>query len=64
MQNYAFGSLTAIFNIGGLAGSLIASSIADNYGRKAALRLVSTLLLVGSTLMGVGSALSVLVLGR
>lgn len=64
MSSYAFGSLTAVFNAGGLLGSLFAGSVIDTRGKKVTLCWISVLLGAGALVMGLGWSLWIEVVGR
>ncbi|KAG9120143.1 hypothetical protein FRC07_004496 [Ceratobasidium sp. 392] len=63
MTDAQFGLLTAMFTIGGFAGSLGAGRFLNN-GRKHAVVWHGGLLIVGSLLMSIANSILVLVLGR
>lgn len=60
-QEAQFGFVSAAFAIGGLVGSLMAGSIADNRGRKQAVIASSTWLAAGSSLLAAGGKHGVVV---
>lgn len=64
MSELTFSVITAIFTIGGLAGSLIANFVIDCWGRKYATTISALLTCVGAGLMGVGTSVGILGLGR
>lgn len=64
MSNFVFSFVTAIFTVGGLAGSLVANIVMDNRGRKGAAKFTAALLAVGSGLMGISSSVASLSFGR
>lgn len=64
MSDVAFSFVTAIFTIGGLAGSLVANLIIDSSGRRGTHRLCAILVVIGTAFMGLGTSLLSLLLGR
>jgi len=64
MSDVAFSFVTAVFTIGGLAGSLVANLIIDSSGRRGTHRLCAILVVVGTAFMGLGSSLILFLLGR
>ncbi|KAF7311635.1 25S rRNA adenine-N(1) methyltransferase [Mycena kentingensis (nom. inval.)] len=64
MSEAVFGLVTAVFTVGGLAGSLVASMIMDNFGRRGTARVTAILIAVGSGLMGFSHSVAVLGFGR
>ncbi|KAG6909823.1 hypothetical protein DXG01_015096 [Tephrocybe rancida] len=64
MSEFAFSVITAIFTIGGLAGSLVANLVMDRWGRKGATIISALLTCVGAGLMGVSTSVGVLGFGR
>ena len=64
MSNLAFSLVTAIFTIGGLAGSLVANLVMDSYGRHRTHRLCAILFVIGTALMGLSTSVLALLLGR
>ncbi|KAF8078157.1 general substrate transporter [Lyophyllum atratum] len=64
MSNFTFSVVTAIFTVGGLAGSLVANLIMDRWGRKGATRISATFISGGAGLMGVSSSVGLLSFGR
>ncbi|KAG6897849.1 hypothetical protein C0992_010337 [Termitomyces sp. T32_za158] len=64
MSELTFSVITAIFTVGGLAGSLIANIVMDYWGRKGATTISALLTSVGAGLMGVSSSVGILGFGR
>lgn len=64
MNDADFSLVTSIFTLGGLAGSLSASKLADSFGRRGATLISSLLLLVGPVVMSFASTRDMLVVGR
>jgi len=64
MSNLAFSLVTAIFTIGGLAGSLVANLVMDKYGRHGTHRLCAILVVIGTAVMGLSTSVFALLLGR
>ncbi|KAG6878793.1 hypothetical protein C0993_008092 [Termitomyces sp. T159_Od127] len=64
MSELTFSVITAIFTIGGLAGSLIANLVMDCWGRKGATIISALLTSVGAGLMGVSTSVGILGFGR
>ncbi|MBW0498665.1 hypothetical protein O181_038380 [Austropuccinia psidii MF-1] len=64
MSETLFGLLTASYTIGGFLGSLYASRLADNYGRKHALLTASALIGSGSIIMSISNAFFFILFGR
>ncbi|KAJ7236728.1 general substrate transporter [Mycena haematopus] len=64
MSDFTFSVVTAVFTVGGLAGSLVANLIMDRWGRRGAARLSSLLVAIGAGLMTVSASVSILGLGR
>ncbi|KAG2020514.1 sugar transporter, variant 2 [Coprinopsis cinerea AmutBmut pab1-1] len=64
MSDFAFSLVTAIFTLGGLAGSAIANLVMDSYGRKGALRICAGAIAVGAGLMALSGSILFLALGR
>jgi len=64
MSDVAFSFVTAIFTVGGLAGSLVANLVVDSWGRRGTQRLCAIFIGIGSALMGLTSSLSILLVGR
>lgn len=64
MSDTAFSAVTAIFTLGGLCGSLVASVIMDRWGRWGATNASALCNFLGAFLMGVASSTSSLAFGR
>ncbi|KAJ6618290.1 general substrate transporter [Mycena sp. CBHHK59/15] len=64
MSDFKFSVVTAVFTVGGLAGSLISNLVMDRWGRKGAARASSLLVAVGAGLMCVSASVGILGLGR
>ncbi|KAJ3503651.1 hypothetical protein NLJ89_g8336 [Agrocybe chaxingu] len=64
MSDLTFSLVTAIFTVGGLAGSLLANSFIDSWGRRGTHRFCAILVALGAALMGLSSNLYFLLLGR
>jgi len=64
MSDFAFSLVTAIFTLGGLAGSSVANLIMDGQGRKGALRTAAGCISVGAGLMSVSGSIPFLAFGR
>lgn len=64
MSDLAFSTVTAVFTLGGLAGSLVANLLTDSRGRRGGLRVCSIFMAVGAALMGISSSVALLVFGR
>ncbi|KAJ7286004.1 general substrate transporter [Mycena rebaudengoi] len=64
MSDFTFSVVTAVFTVGGLAGSLIASMVMDRWGRRGAARASSLFIAVGSALMCISASVGVLGFGR
>lgn len=64
MSDLTFSLLTAIFTIGGLAGSLVANLVMDSSGRRGSNRICAIFMAVGTALMGLSNSLILLLLGR
>ncbi|KAJ6500428.1 general substrate transporter [Mycena sanguinolenta] len=64
MSDFTFSVVTAVFTVGGLAGSLVANLIMDRWGRRGAARFSSLLVAIGAGLMTVSTSVSILGLGR
>ncbi|KAH0584099.1 hypothetical protein H2248_009670 [Termitomyces sp. 'cryptogamus'] len=64
MSELTFSVITAIFTIGGLAGSLLANLVMDRWGRKGATTISALLTSVGTGLMGISTSVGVLGFGR
>lgn len=64
MSQFAFSFLTAVFTIGGLVGSIAASSVMDSSGRRGTHRLCAILVAVGTAFMGLGTSFFPLLFGR
>ncbi|KAG6833484.1 hypothetical protein H0H87_006056 [Tephrocybe sp. NHM501043] len=64
MSEITFSVITAVFTIGGLAGSLIANLVMDRRGRKGATVVSALLTSIGAGLMSVSTSVGVLGLGR
>lgn len=64
MSDFIFSFVTAIFTVGGLAGSLVANLIMDRWGRKGASKICAVLMAGGSGLFGISGSVVFLLLGR
>lgn len=64
MSDLVFSVVTAIFTVGGLAGSLGANIVMERWGRKGAVRISAQFVAVGAGLMGLSGSVFVLGLGR
>jgi MFS family permease len=64
MSDFIFSFVTAIFTVGGLAGSLVANLIMDRWGRKGASKICAVLMAGGSGLFGISGSVISLLLGR
>ncbi len=64
MSDLTFSLLTAIFTIGGLAGSLVANLVMDSSGRRGSNRICAIFMALGTALMGLSNSLIWLLLGR
>ncbi|KAF8200019.1 hypothetical protein K438DRAFT_2015984 [Mycena galopus ATCC 62051] len=64
MSDFTFSVVTAVFTVGGLAGSLMANLIMERWGRRDAARLSALLVAIGAGLMTVAASVSILGLGR
>ncbi|CAH1763539.1 3496_t:CDS:2 [Entrophospora sp. SA101] len=64
MTQTQYSLVTSIFNLGGLLGSLMASRIADNKGRRWALLVNCVFFAVGPTVMGFAKNYGELIFGR
>ncbi|CAA7270174.1 unnamed protein product [Cyclocybe aegerita] len=64
MSDLTFSLVTAIFTVGGLAGSLLANSFIDSWGRRGTHRFCAILVALGAALMGLSSNIYFLLLGR
>lgn len=64
MSDVTFSLLTAIFTIGGLAGSLIANLVMDSAGRRGSNRICAIFMAIGTALMGISNSLYILLIGR
>ncbi|KAJ7756825.1 general substrate transporter [Mycena maculata] len=64
MSDFTFSVVTAVFTVGGLAGSLVANLVMDRWGRRGAARASSLLVAVGAGLMCVSASVGILGLGR
>ncbi|KAJ7093162.1 general substrate transporter [Mycena epipterygia] len=64
MSDFKFSVVTAVFTVGGLAGSLVSNLVMDRWGRKGAARASSLLVAVGAGLMCVSASVGILGLGR
>jgi len=64
MSDVEFSFVTAIFTVGGLAGSLVANLVMDRWGRRGTHRLCAIFIGIGTAFMGLTSSIFFLVLGR
>jgi MFS family permease len=64
MSDFTFSVVTAIFTVGGLAGSLVANLVMDRWGRKGAIRISAFLISGGAGLMGISASVGLLAFGR
>ncbi|KAJ7074334.1 general substrate transporter [Mycena amicta] len=64
MTDFMFSVVTAVFTVGGLAGSLVANIFMDRWGRKGATRLSSVFSAVGAAVMGSSTSVGMLAFGR
>lgn len=64
MSDFKFSVVTAVFTVGGLAGSLVSNLVMDRWGRRGAARASSLLVAVGAGLMCVSASVGILGLGR
>ncbi|KDR81371.1 hypothetical protein GALMADRAFT_239236 [Galerina marginata CBS 339.88] len=64
MSDFTFSLVTAIFTIGGLAGSLVANLVMDRWGRRGTNRISTIFIGVGTILMGLSNSVSLLLAGR
>lgn len=64
MSDFSFSVVTAVFTVGGLAGSLVANLVMDRWGRKGAARASALLVSVGAGMMGISGSIGLLGLGR
>ncbi|KAF9557679.1 general substrate transporter [Agrocybe pediades] len=64
MSDFSFSLLTAIFTVGGLAGSLVANQVMDRWGRRGTNRICTLFVAFGTVLMGLSGSLFFLLLGR
>ncbi|ODV62942.1 general substrate transporter [Ascoidea rubescens DSM 1968] len=64
MESKDIGMATSIFSIGGLIGSVFASSLSDKLGRKGSSFINSSFFILGSLVLTFANSLSVLILGR
>jgi len=64
MSELVFSTITAVFTIGGLAGSLIANIVMDRHGRKGATCFSAILTSIGAGVMSISASASLLGLGR
>ncbi|KAJ7168129.1 general substrate transporter [Mycena crocata] len=64
MSDFKFSVVTAVFTVGGLAGSAVSNLVMDRWGRKGAARISSLFVAVGACLMCVSASVGVLGLGR
>ncbi|KAF8197389.1 general substrate transporter [Pholiota molesta] len=64
MSDVTFSLLTAIFTIGGLAGSLVANLVMDSVGRRGSNRICAIFMAIGTALMGISNSLYILLIGR
>lgn len=64
MSDTLFSSVTSIFTVGGLVGSIVASFFIDRWGRKGTARLSTIMNILGPALMGVSGSILPLMFGR
>ncbi|KII88903.1 hypothetical protein PLICRDRAFT_40541 [Plicaturopsis crispa FD-325 SS-3] len=64
MSDATFSVVTAVFTVGGLAGSLCSNLVMDRWGRKAAIRASALHTALGAGLMTVSASITPLLLGR
>lgn len=64
MTTSSFGIVVSIFTLGGLLGSLAASTTASRYGQVGTLRLSAAMVLAGSTCIGFAGNTSSMLIGR
>ncbi|KAG6832729.1 hypothetical protein H0H92_012301 [Tricholoma furcatifolium] len=64
MSEFTFSVITAIFTVGGLAGSLIANVVMDHWGRKGASVISALCTSLGAGLMGLSTSVGLLGFGR
>lgn len=64
MSDVTFSFVTAIYTVGGLAGSLFANLIMDKWGRQGAHRICAFLIAFGSAIMGLSNSVFLLLVGR
>ncbi|KAF5387155.1 hypothetical protein D9615_001699 [Tricholomella constricta] len=64
MSDFTFSVVTAIFTVGGLAGSLVANLVMDRWGRKGATRISALFISVGAGFMAVSASVGLLSFGR
>ncbi|KAF8894429.1 general substrate transporter [Infundibulicybe gibba] len=64
MSKFIFATITAIFTVGGLMGSLVANLVMDRWGRKGATRISALLISAGAGIMGISSSVASLGFGR
>ncbi|KIR55568.1 vacuolar membrane protein [Cryptococcus gattii Ru294] len=64
MTSFSFGLVVSIFTLGGLLGSLAASTTTSRYGQVATLRLSAAMVLAGSTCIGFAGSTNSMLIGR
>ncbi|CAH7687666.1 general substrate transporter [Phakopsora pachyrhizi] len=64
MSDFMFGFLTSSYTIGGFAGSIYASRLADLSGRKKTLLLASVMVGIGSITMAISNSFLIILIGR
>ncbi|WWC86392.1 uncharacterized protein L201_001268 [Kwoniella dendrophila CBS 6074] len=64
MNPSAFGVVTAIFTLGGLLGSIAATTVNNRLGRVGTLRLSALHVLIGSVLLGLANSMAVMIAAR
>lgn len=64
MSDFLFSAITAVFTVGGLVGSLLATGVMDRYGRKGAATMSAAFVAAGTASMGFAGSAGALAFGR
>ncbi|KAG0145100.1 hypothetical protein CROQUDRAFT_659026 [Cronartium quercuum f. sp. fusiforme G11] len=64
MSDALFGLLTSVYTVGGFAGSIYASRLANSQGRRRSILFASIFIAIGSGIMAVSTFFSVILIGR
>lgn len=64
LNDWLFGVVTSVFNLGGLLGSAQANVIMEKFGRRGTARISAVLTALGCAIMGLSGSVSALGIGR